>query len=286
MSTLHYQHAYSSLFQASLSYFSGIIGIFTQCFFVAEITYMLRTGHGALYYMQCCCKENRFNNTIDASTCSNVSSSASSRSSLSSRRSSEHNSINKTIIKLVTIFFITTLVYCIPGTIVRTMWLVFDIPVSCMLAEYVFTIPVIISRIILHIIFYLRFKLAFRRCPEFAQWSKVSKCVIILYAPVSICVLVYYVYYESNLFGHSFQHTKCNVSSSEHMTALFPSIISVVMYDIFLVGLFVDRLFKVAQQFATTNKYKVKWMRNQRTCNSCNHRISIFMLCMYVCGCF
>lgn len=260
MSTLHYQHAYSSLLQALLSYISGIIGIFIQCYFIVEIAYMVRTGHGLWYHMHhcynnstCTCKKNHH----DKPTISSKNASSSS-SSQSSHRTSDHHAINKTIIKLVIIFFIATLIYGIPGTIIRTLWLVFDIPVSCMLAEYVFTFPVIISRIILHIIFYLRFKLAFRRFPELAQFSKFSKCVMIIYAPLSSCVLVYYVYYESNLFGHSFQNTKCDVPQSEHVTALFPSIITVVVYDIFLVGLFVNRLFKVVQQFATANKYKVR----------------------------
>lgn len=111
---------------------------------------------------------------------------------------------------------------------------------------------------ILQIIFYLRFKVAFRPLPELARLNKFSKSVINTYPPICTCVFIYYVYYESNLYGHSFHNTQCNVPGTQHLKAFFPSAVAVVFYDIFLVGLFISKLFKVVHQIGTTNTYKVK----------------------------
>ena len=139
---------YESVHQAVVSYFSAIIGAFI-C--VALLV------HTQIKFNQL---SNRLSLQIHGV-----------------RRSSDaKRDVDPLIKRLITIYFILAIIYCVGGTIFRTIWFQ-GYELSCILSEQ-FLLVIVFSRFSLQVLFYHRFKLVFSNAPALGELGKCAKIAV------------------------------------------------------------------------------------------------------------
>lgn len=224
MIRFHWERFYTSRDRALAAYFSGIIGTIISIVLVIHIVRKFKT----------------VSDTNETQT---------------NTQRTTHGKCLFSLRILIIAYFALCATCFFALTVLRTIAFVGQ-DLSCILSELPL-LAAVFARLDMQMLFYRRLQLVFANIPNLMTLGTYSKITISIFPIIIMLAFVFYMVRTSALYGYDVTATTCDIQFTQYIISSLPSIVSIVGFDIALVGLFVHKLIQLIAIMRQRGRYSV-----------------------------